>query len=63
MQLEEKQKEQDKASEISKQAQIILDRKTGEREVSDQEYADALLDLADAVMEQDEASGEYDSAP
>lgn len=60
--LKKRRDEQERAVSISQNAHIILDRKTGEREVSDQEYADALLDLADAIMLKDEASNEYDSA-
>ena len=47
--LEKREQEQQNAQEIADAAQVILERKTGEREVSDQEYADALLDLADAA--------------
>ena len=60
--LEKREQEQQDAQEIADAAQIILERKTGEREVSDQEYADALLDLADAFMVQNNAESEYDSA-
>ncbi len=60
--LEKREAEQQDAQEIADAAQIVLERKTGEREVSDQEYADALLDLADAFMVQNNAESEYDSA-
>ena len=60
--LEKREQEQQNAQEIADAAQVILERKTGEREVSDQEYADALLDLADAFMVQNNAESEYDSA-
>lgn len=54
--------EQAQAEDVANAAQVVLDRATGAREVSEQEYADALLVLADAMDEKESANGEYNSA-
>ena len=51
--------EQVEAQSVADAAQVVLDRKTGEREVADQEYADALLDLADAMINRNKEVNDY----
>ena len=60
--LEEKEEVQEEKKGVLEAATEFYELKTAEREVTDQEYADALLNLADSISVRDEASDEYDSA-
>ena len=60
--LEEKEEIQEEKKDVLEAATEFYELKTAQREVTDQEYADALLDLADSISVRDEASDEYDSA-
>ena len=60
--LKKRQDEQDTAQSVADAAKVVLDAKTGAREVSDEELANALMDLADAMMVQEGAETDHDGA-
>ena len=60
--LDQKKAEQEEAQNVADAAEVVLQKAQGDLQISEQQYADALLTLANAMTEQDEATGEHTTA-